>query len=269
MEDEDDLKTADDQKDDQKVDDEDQKDDQKADDQDGKSADDEKKPSDQEAKLLKEVMALKEKVKKEREAAAAARADVKKFEGLDPQKARDALKKAEAAERAELERKGEYDRILAQIKEQHEAELQAAKEREETERKEREALLARLDNMAVETAFANSRFISDELILSPAKVRALFGEHFEVEDGNIVAYDKPRGAKERTPIVNSRGDSLSFEEAIAKIVKADPDFDRMAKSKLKPGAGSNTTDEGAKDNQTNESKTGFDMILAGLQSRKK
>lgn len=95
-----------------------------------------------------------------------------------------------------------------------------------------------------------------------SKVRALYGTHFEFNDGQIVAYDKPAGAAERTMLVDGKGDPLSFEESIKKIIDADADRDQLIKSKTKPGAGSVTTGKGAP--PKTETKTSIDKISSGL-----
>mgnify|MGYP003650918999 CR=1 FL=1 len=239
------------------------------DDDDDKSKD---KPSDKEAELLKDMMKWKQKAKENEEAAAAIRKEadekLKVFEGIDPAAARDALKAAKDAERKSLESKGQYDRVLEQVNKDHADELAkvaaAVKERDD-------ALAARdktINELTVGNNFGNSKFINEKLVLSPAKAKQLYDAHFDVEDGKVVGYDKPRGSAERTPLVGTGGKPLEFEAAIEKIVSADPDFERIKKSTLKPGAESDTDAKGKPKIEKGEELSGVERIRAALAGKK-
>lgn len=198
-----------------------------------------KKPSDEAAKLLKEVMKLKEKAKAEEEARKKLE---KEYEGIDLDAARAALKAAEEAETKELEKKGEYERLLAKQKEKSEALLEAANSRiKEMETKLADAAKA-VDELSLGNAFANSKFIQDKLALTPNKTKALYANHFEVEDGKLVAYDKPKGTPNRTQLIDASGEGLSFEEAIAEIINNDPDKEYLLRADVRKGAGSKGSD---------------------------
>jgi hypothetical protein len=199
------------------------------------------KPSDAEAKLLKEVMEKKAEAKKLRDALAA-------FGDLDPAKAKELLdgeaKREAARKKAELttlEQKGEFERVKTMMAEEHKNQLKAHIDRAAELEAALNAAKGQIDDLTVGTSFGNSSFVKEELVLTPAKARALYGSHFSIEDGLQVAYDKPAGAKERTKLVDASGDPLGFDAALAKIVDADPDKDTLKKSKLAPGAGSGTT----------------------------
>jgi hypothetical protein len=218
------------------------------------------RPSDGEAKLLKEVM-------KHKEAAKVAEARAKAYEGIDPEKARAALAAQSEAERKELEARGEYTRILDQVREQSATEIAAANQAVADLQEQLNAIQATAQTQAVANLFATSAFVRDSLVISGTKVQALYGDHFENVDGELVGYDKPRGAKDRTPLVGSDAKPLNFEAALEKVVKADAEWERLAKSKLKPGAGSGTTSINPK--QTERPETGQDKIRAGLASLSK
>lgn len=100
------------------------------------------------------------------------------------------------------------------------------------------AMQAQIVELTVGHSFDNSGFIRDEMVLTPRKARVVYGDHFDVEDGRLVGYDKPRGTGERTKLVDGKGEPLGFEEAMRKIVEIDPDRDNLLKSKLKQGADS-------------------------------
>jgi hypothetical protein len=203
-----------------------------------KSEKTDKKTSDEAAKLLKEVMALKAKLK---EKDSALNVINEKYKDIDLDAARDALKQAEEAETKELERKGEYERLLAKQKEKAEALIEAERSQRTEAEKRISDLQRSIDELSLGNAFASSKFIQDKMALTPNKTRALYAAHFEVEDGKLVAYDKPRGATDRTPLINTAGESLTFEDAIAEIVNGDPDKDYLLKADVKQGAGSKQT----------------------------
>ena len=70
-------------------------------------------------------------------------------------------------------------------------------------------------------------------------MQKIYGEHFEVgEDGKMVAYDKPSGAKERTKIVDRDGNPASFDVALQRIIDSDPDKDTIIRSKVREGSDS-------------------------------
>lgn len=205
-----------------------------------KSKDKDKKTSDEAAKLLKEVMALKAKLK-EKDGALKEVND--KYKDLDLEEVTKLLKEREEAETKDLERKGEYERLLAKQKEKAEALIESErKQREEMQAKLAEAMKA-VDELSLGNAFANSKFIQEKLALTPNKTRALYSSHFEIEEGKLVAYDKPKGAHGRTPLIDASGESLAFEDAIAEIINNDPDKEYLIKADLRQGAGSKSTNK--------------------------
>jgi hypothetical protein len=217
-------------------------------------------PTDDQATALKEIMKWKTKARD-------AEKLVELFEGIDPAKARAALSAQEAAERKELEARGEYDRILAQVNEQHTTELTGVQA-------ERDRLKAALEEMTIAghkkdiaNAFANSPFVREHLTISGSKVQTLYGDHFEYVDGEFVGYDKPKGAAERTPLVDGQGKNLPFEAALEKVLKADPDYANMAKSTIRRGANSNSS--GLDFEVPVVLNTSTDKINAGLKNLKR
>lgn len=224
-------------------------------------------------KLLREVMDKKSKLKDAEEAAAAARAEADKFKGLDLDKIKSLLEAEKERETKELEAKGEFDRLKARIAEEREAEKKAWAEEKAALEGRVTTLLGSIDNLTIGSDFGNSAFIRDDLILSPTKTRVLYGSHFEVKDGKRVAYDKPAGSANRTPLVDAAGEPLAFDAALRKIVEADPDKDAILKSKVVPGA-SSKNNNGTRSSQEIADKKegglyGASRILAGLNSEKK
>lgn len=217
--------------------------------------DDKSKVDDEKAKLLKEVMKYKDDAKK-------AKAEAEKFKGIDLEKAKAALAAQAEAERKELEAKGEYQRIIAQVAEEADKKVKEAEAAVAEANAKLEALQRGLEEKELSNSFANSTFVREKLVISGAKVRVLYGDHFDTVDGEIVGYDKPRGAKDRTPLVDDKGNNLPFEAALEKVIKADSEWERLAKADIKRGSGSATSTLKAKDSQAPE--TPKDRIKAGL-----
>lgn len=223
--------------------------------------------SDDAAKILKDLMKVKDKNKSLSAENAAKDEALKKFEGIDPEKARKALKDAEDAERTAAEKAGDFDRVKAMMVDAHKKDLEARDARiQELE----QALSSKnkvVDELTVGNAFANSAFINEKLVLSPSKTRQIYGGHFDIEDGKLVAFDKPAGAKDRTKLVDGAGETLSFEAALQKLVETDPDRERIVRSSMKPGAASTTSNDSKKDTKQTPLR-GVDKISAALLAAK-
>lgn len=232
-----------------------------------KATEDDGKPkmSDAEAKLLKELMQHKKAAK---EAAEKAKALEDKYSGIDLEKLMEAARIAEEAERAELERKGDYERLIAKQKEAHARELEEAKIALKEAKEAAKALDAANKAAAAANAFSNSRYVIDNLTLTPNKTKALYGDYFEVEDGSVVGYDKPKGSPNRTKLVDGAGDPVPFDEAMKQIIEADPDKDTLIKTNLNPGSGSEGNRGNFKTREREKPLTGFEKILQGLTDHK-
>lgn len=196
--------------------------------------------SDSEAKLLKDVMAKKNALKVANDSLLKVNEQLKAFEGIDPAQVRDMLKQRKEAETAQLESQGNWDKLKAQMAEAHVVEMTGAK----TQLSALEITVAEQANtiseLTVGNAFKNSDFIKDELLMTLSKTRIAYNSHFSYEDGVIVGYDKPSSSKDRSLLVDSVGEPLKFEEALKKIVDADPDRDQLLRSKVKQGSGGGT-----------------------------
>ena len=226
----------------------------------------EKTPSqltDKEASLLKDVMKQKEAAKTAKAELAAIKAQVG---DLDLEKARALIAAQKDAETKALEEKGEYERVKQSMAEQHKAEVLALQAKIDAMQGVKTADEQRINDLTVGAQFGQSEFVTGELVLPPAKARTLYGAHFELEDGKVVGYDKPRGEANRTAIVDSYGQTLPFDEAMRKIIEADPEKDHLIKSKIKQGAGSNSAPKGRGMNTPPPQLSGQEKIQAGLAS---
>ena len=227
--------------------------------------------SDSDAKLLKELMAQKNRAKELAAELEGAKKRLSDFDGVDPAKARKLLADEEEAARKAAEARGEYDRLLAQMGERHQAEQAALNGRLSEAQTTVTALQKEIAELTVGSAFSGSAFVNSDLTLTATKARVIYGSHFEYKDGKVVGYDKPAGASDRTLLVSSTGEALSFDEALRALVEKDPDRDRLLRGKAKAGAGSATVTKGAKAatelaEKSAESKlTGAAKIAAGLK----
>lgn len=205
------------------------------------SEDDDDKLSDREAELLQETMKRKKDNKALKTELNEAKKANKAFEGIDPDEARAALKAVKDAEKAELEKAGEWDRLKEVMAEEHGKDLKLKDDRIA----ELEGVISEkdgiIDGLTVGQSFDNSAFIRDQMVLTPGKARVIFGDHFDVDGDTVVGFDKPRGASGRTPLVDGAGNPVGFETAMQRLVEADADSTSLLRSKMKPGAGSKTT----------------------------
>jgi hypothetical protein len=238
-----------------------------------KPVDDKEKPgrkfSDEEAaKLLKENMRRKDELKKLAEEREQLKNALAQFDGLDPNDIKKLVTEKQTAEEERLKKAGEWDRLKTQMVEVHNREKQTLAEQLKAKDEELLNLRSTIGELTVGNAFGNSKFIQNDLTIPPNKARALYGSHFEFEEGRIVGYDKPAGAKDRTMLIDGTGDPLPFEEALQKIVQADPDYTSLAKSKIKVGANSGTKGSD-KAPEIKADVRGVSRIAAGLAKQQK
>ncbi|MDE4297094.1 hypothetical protein PXK56_18055 [Phaeobacter gallaeciensis] len=201
---------------------------------------DAKKLAEEKAELLREVMDKKNKLKDAQDDAADARAKLAEFGDVDPAKVKALLKAEQDAEQAALEAKGEFDRVKEMMATEHTKQLEAKDAEIEALKAAAASKDETIDKLTVGQSFSTSKFIQDDLILSSNKVRQLYGSHVGLQDGEVVVYDKPSSAKDRTVMVDGVGKPLSFDEGLKRLVDADPDKDTMIKSKMAPGGKSKT-----------------------------
>lgn len=241
-----------------------------------KQTDNDGKPalSDKEASLLREVMEKKSALTETKQALAAAEAQAKElakqleqFKGIDLGQVKELLTEKQKREQEDMEKRGEFDRVKEQMREQHQAQLAEIQAQLSGELDNLRNALAERENAITELtigrSFSESAFIRESLTLTPSKARVIYGSHFEIADGKVVAYDKPVGSPERTVLVDANGDALTFENAMKKLVELDPDRDNLLKSKLRPGSGSDN-DTAAKKPEPKQELSGRSRIAAAI-----
>lgn len=231
--------------------------------------------TDREADLLKEVMAKKETARAAQAAAEAAELKAKEladrlaaFDGIDLDEVKGLLKEKQDRELSDLEKRGEFERVKAQMAEAHQRDVEAAKAAYEPKVAELTEALSKREQVITELtigrSFSESPFIRESLALPVTKTRVLYGAHFELQDGKVVGYDKPAGATDRTPLVDANGNFLDFEKAMEKIVEGDPDRDNLLKSKIRGGSGSHNDPNITTEEKNKKPLTGRERILAAV-----
>lgn len=191
--------------------------------------------SDKEAALLKDTMKWKGKAKDMESELS----DIKKALGdLSPADVQKMIQERQDRERAELEKRGEYDRILEQVRGQHQEALQGKDTELNDLRTQLTQAQAQIEDLTVGQSFRGSEFVREKSTLPPSIAQREFADYFDFKDGQMVPHDKPRGAKDRTPLVDGNGKPKSFEQAIEELYAKHPDSKSLIKASMKPGAGS-------------------------------
>jgi hypothetical protein len=144
---------------------------------------------------------------------------------------------ARKAEEERLRKEGDFETLKQRMADEHQKELEAVRGQSSQLDQTVAALTSQIEQMALSTAFASSRFVQEDTIIGPDKARRIYGAHFDVVDGTVVGYDAPRGATKRVALVDGKGVFLPFDEAIKRLVDGDPDRDRLLKAQQKPGTG--------------------------------
>jgi uncharacterized small protein (DUF1192 family) len=174
-----------------------------------------------------------------------------------------ALKAREDAERLELERRGEFDAVKKQMVEAHGKDLEGRDDRIAALEAEIAGMKSKLVEKTIGTSFGESSFLREKVLMTPAKARVIYGNHFEInEDGQVVGYDKPAGAKDRAVLVDGNGSPLAFEGAIERILRADPEVDALLRSEAKQGVGSKTSTKPKLN--TDVKKSTLDKLASGI-----
>lgn len=217
------------------------------------------------AKLLREVMDKKNKLKDAEKKASDAAAALAAYDGVDPAKVRELLKKEADAEKAAAEARGDFESVKKAMAEEHAKTTKTLEERIAALETDLQSKNSMIDNLTVGNDFGSSVFIRDSLTLTPGKARQLYGTHFEVKDGQTIAYDKPAGAANRKPMVDASGNPLSFDEAFKRIIDADPDKETLLKAKVNPGSNSNTNAQRATEKKVTTTGFGVDRIRASFE----
>lgn len=226
-----------------------------------------KPPSDEVAKLLRETMQRKQKIselsdEKEQLAQTVQQLQEKMaaFEGIDPKEYQTLKEEAGKRREQELEGAEDWATLKADLEERHQAQLQQVIDQNKSEfetqlaeaktkAQELQATLEEresfIEELTIGNNFGNSAYIKNTLSPSVPKVRKLYGDHFDFVDGQVHAFNKPRGAEKRDLLVDGSGKPLAFDAALQKIVENDPDKDSILKATQRSGSGSGSDNRDA------------------------
>lgn len=188
------------------------------------------------------IAARNKEAKDHREAKEAALSSLKVFEGLDAEAARKALEITSKLDAKALVDAGKVDEVRA------EAERVWAERVRTTEdkyrpvvsklEKERDTLKQALDREVIGGSFSRSKFIAEKLAAPREMVESYFGQHFSMEDGQLIA----KGA-DGNPIYSrsKAGHPAPFDEALEFLVAASPFRDSILKGTGASGSGAAQT----------------------------
>ena len=235
----------------------------------GGDAGGQKKPSDEEARLLKENMKKKSQIDDLAKKLTDAQGVLKQLEelgGLDALKS--VVGQQKDAEVKALEAKGDYERLKTRMAEEHSKDVKTLKEQIDSLQSQLGKATGTISELTIGTQFGQSKFISEELTLTPGKARVIYADFFDIEDGKVVGYDKPRGSAGRTALVDQYGNAVGFDDAIRKIVEADPEKDHLMKSKIKAGADSVSRKPSGEPTKDAPSVGSVSKIASGLKGLK-
>ena len=156
---------------------------------------------------------------------------VKAFEGLDPEQAKQALITVQNLDMKKLVDAGEVDKVKAEItealKKTYEPQLQQLQQ-------ERDAVQQQLHGELIGGGFARSKFIQDNIAVPMDMVQNTFGKNFKIEDGKVVAY----GADGQKIYSRSRpGEVADFDEALETLVGGYQYKDSILKGSQAGGGG--------------------------------
>jgi hypothetical protein len=196
----------------------------------------------------------------------------KVYEGLDPDKAREALDTVENLKNKQLMDAEGVKAVKTEMRKTFDAEKQQMVESFEQEKKkiqgERKSDKSLIYKLMVKNKFSSSEFFAGEkpkTIYPPKDAAKIFGDYFRVEgegeDATVVAYNNGKPILSRT----NHGEPADFDEAIGIIIDQDPDKHRYLNTKKGSHfkAGGNVDDPDDK----NAPKTGLDRIKQGLQKK--
>lgn len=161
---------------------------------------------------------------------------LKAFEGIDPNKAREALEKVKAFSEKDLIDVGKVEEIKAEMKRVHDAQLNEAISKAEQYKQQMQSYI-------IGQKFSESQFIADKLNIPSDMAREFFGKHFTVDErNNVIALHDPSNLDSIVYSEANAGEPASFDEALAKFINAYQYKDKILKSN--GNQGSNTSNTG-------------------------
>lgn len=178
------------------------------------------------------ITALNGEAQGHRTKAETALADLKKYDGIDPAKAREAFDTLSKIDQKKLIDSGQVEVVRGEIKAVFQAQLDEAVAQTTT-------LKQQIANMRLDSAFSGSKFVKDDLAIPADIAQATFSKYFTVgDDGKITAKDSSGNVVwSRDP--QKSGVAAEFEEAIKILVDGYSNKNAILKGNTNSGAGNN------------------------------
>ncbi len=149
------------------------------------------------------------------------------YKDIDPAKARDALDKIGKIDQKTLIDAGEVEKVRDEISKGFTAQVQERDKRIAEQEQ-------RIVGMTIDTAFATSKYIGENIDTPMDLFKPAFAKNFKYEDGKLVPYDNLGNkvfSKDRM------GEVANFDEAVAQLVESSPYKDKMLKAQQASGTG--------------------------------
>jgi hypothetical protein len=156
------------------------------------------------------------------------------FKGIDPIAAKTALDTMKNIDQKTLVAAGEVETIKQEAIRAMEERLKGVEAKIPPIEQDRDKYKDAFHGEKISNAFANSKFVSEKLIIPPDLVQSSFGKHFKYENDTIIGYDA-NGSKlfSRT----KPGEIATFEEGIEIVVESYPGRERILKGTGASGGG--------------------------------
>ncbi|MGC6360456.1 DUF6651 domain-containing protein [Bisgaard Taxon 45] len=184
---------------------------------------------------VSKITALNAEAKKYREEKEALEKKLSAFDGLDIEKAKQAIETVKNLDDKKLLDAGEVEKVKNEIVKQYEVKLS-----------EKDAEIQKAyDNLQQEViggAFARSSYILEKMSLPADMVQAYFGKHFIYENGKVIAKDN---LGNQIFSRKSPGEPADFDEALEHIVSCYPQKDHILKASGNAGGGSGSGASGS------------------------
>ncbi|MBP5699087.1 MAG: hypothetical protein J6W96_06140 [Alphaproteobacteria bacterium] len=176
------------------------------------------------------IARLNNEAKEHRIAKEDALAKLKAYEGIDAQKAREALETVAKLDASKLIDTGEVDKLKSQITQQFQTQI-------DEKNNAYNDLKSKYENMIVDNAFSNSDFIRNNVAVPTDMFEAKFRSNFKVENGDVVAYGYDGS---RLMSKTRAGEYATVEEAMQILAESHPQKDIILKANPGSGSGSGT-----------------------------
>lgn len=173
------------------------------------------------------ITRLNGEIKKTRERAEKAEADLVPFAGLDAKAAKDAIEMVSKIDKKKLIDAGEVDRVTNEIKATFQGQLTEAQ-------KVNADLQTQIDNRDIDAVFTGSDFVRDQVAIPADMFQAYFRANFKKKDGKIEAFDKMGN---RVVSKQKVGEYAEPAEALQILVEQHPQKDTILRAPNASGGG--------------------------------